>query len=178
MTGTVPEFSRPFQIEALDDGDLVETIAATPEERAALAERFSLEALDRLEATLTIGRRHDGRIIRVQGTLEADVVQTCVVTLEPVPARVEESFSVDFAPAAEGAEAEEEVVLDPENLEEPEPLEGGVIDLGELAAQHLFLALDPYPRAPGVEFSFPDEAVGEDRAERPFAALARLRSRS
>jgi hypothetical protein len=51
----------------------------------------------------------------------------------------------------------------------PEPIEDGVIDLGRLATDVLFLAIDPYPRKEGVVFE--PRVAAPDPEEHPFAAL-------
>jgi hypothetical protein len=48
----------------------------------------------------------------------------------------------------------------------------GVIDLGRLATDALFLAVDPYPRRSDAVFEPPVEAV--DPEAHPFAALKAL----
>jgi len=47
-----------------------------------------------------------------------------------------------------------------------------VIDLGRLATDALFLAVDPYPRRPDAVFEPPVEAT--DPNDHPFAALKAL----
>lgn len=170
-----PEFSRLVAIDSLADEELSRDIEAEPAERAALAERFGLLSLDKLTAAVRLKRARDGDI-RVQGEFTADVVQTCVVTLEPVPSRVTDAFSVTFSPAAELGEAAE-LDLSPWAEDLPEPLEGDVIDIGETVAQFLAVALDPYPRRPGVAFQPVDyPGLSPERADSgPFAALAMLR---
>ncbi|MGZ3360151.1 MAG: YceD family protein, partial [Xanthobacteraceae bacterium] len=54
----------------------------------------------------------------------------------------------------------------------PEPLVGGMIDLGAIATEFLILGLDPYPRKPDAVFEAPP---GGDEAAHPFAALAELK---
>ena len=165
-------------------------IEADAAECRLLAERFRIEAVRSLRATvrLTRLRGHQAGMVRVRGELAAEVVQTCVVTLEPVPESVSESFSALFSP--EVAEDDPDMVLDPFAVDEdlPEAMNDGVIDIGELVAQHLSLALEPYPRAPGVEFSgFDDDGqppAAEEESEAggapppgPFGALAGLKRR-
>ena len=75
----------------------------------------------------------------------AAVTQTCVVSLDDFNATVEEVFQARFVPS--GDESDD---IDPESEDEL-PFEGNLIDLGEAAAEQLALALDPYPRLPGVE---------------------------
>jgi uncharacterized metal-binding protein YceD (DUF177 family) len=166
-----PEFSRPFIVDRLGATPLDETISATREERDRLGKRLGLAAIDQLAAVITLRRSDAAGIIHVSGRLEADVAQTCIVTLAAFPCHVEDSFDVDFGtePADPGAE----IVLDLEN-EPPEPIIDGVIDLGELVTQYLSLALDPYPRAPGV--SFEPVMVAEDESLSPFAVLRNLKA--
>jgi len=92
-----------------------------------------------------------------------------VVTLEPVASHVTDSFSLLYGRSQNDAS---EVVLSGE-AELVEPLEGGVIDIGEAAAQQLSLALDPYPRAPGAGLGEASGGMGDS----PFAALAKLREK-
>ena len=185
-----PEFSRPVAAESLRADQTVREIEADAAECRLLAERFRIEAVRSLRATvrLTRLRGHQAGMVRVRGELAAEVVQTCVVTLEPVPESVSESFSALFSP--EVAEDDPDMVLDPFAVDEdlPEAMNDGVIDIGELVAQHLSLALEPYPRAPGVEFSgFDDDGqppAAEEESEAggapppgPFGALAGLKRR-
>jgi uncharacterized metal-binding protein YceD (DUF177 family) len=113
-----------------------------------------------------------GGFYRLAARIEAEVTQACIVTLEPVAQLVEDEFSLLYG----ALDAQEEVLLDGVS-ETVEPLEGGVIDIGEAVAQQLSLALDPFPRAA----SAPADA-GETQAgpglDSPFAALAKLRPRN
>ncbi len=161
-----PEFSRPIDVARLPQGEAVYDIAATPAERATLASRFGLLALHRLEAQVRLHRLAGG-LLRLSAELSADVVQSCVVTLDPVGARVDDSFALLYgAPDEEGAK---EVVLSGE-AELVEPLPDGLLDIGEVVAQQLSLALDPYPRAAGAVAEAPQEGLAS-----PFAALAKWR---
>jgi len=179
-----PEFSRFVQADSVGDRGIVREIEATEAERAALARRLGLEEIGLLRATLRLARIRGGQMVRVEGTIRAEVVQTSVVSLEPVPNTVEEAFAALFAPPELVPETGLELDIDPEE-DDPEPFENGRIDLGELTAQHLSLALDPYPRLPGEEAPAVDESPLEEGPEppaegetrQPFAALARLRDR-
>lgn len=166
----VPEFSRPFRLERLGNAPVVEQLRAKPGERAALAERLDLISLDRLEAELTLSWRAAGTLLEVEGSFVAEVVQRCVVTLESVPARIEEKVHLQFTAASSQAEEPEEEPVDPDA---PEPLPPEGLDLGEEVAQLLSLALDPYPRAPGADL--PPEAT--DEGSSPFAELKGLKKR-
>ncbi|WP_343713001.1 DUF177 domain-containing protein [Inquilinus sp.] len=164
---TTPEFSRPIRVNTLPRDGRTIAIEADEAERAALARRFDLLALDEFKArfTLTQGR---GDTVVVAGTLAAAVVQRCVVTLDPVPATVEDEIEAVFA-ARDGRD-EAEVEVDP-LAAEVEPLVDGRIDLGELAAQHLSLALDPYPRSPDAPEPATEPPEPGTETRRPFAVL-------
>ena len=171
------EFSRPIVADQIGPQETEREIVANAAERARLVERFGLLALDRLTATLSL-KRGRGRLIQVQGRFEAEVVQACVVTLEPVPARLSEDFAVAFGTEPAGGAGA--VVIGVDDEDPPEELIEGRIDLGEIVAQQLAVALDPYPHAPGAakkaEVPEPGESAAEKTAS-PFAALARLRER-
>ena len=170
------EFSRFVEADSVGTHRMERRISANPEERAALAKRFELIGIDRLEAVFSL-KRAGGGVIHVAGELEADVTQACVVTLAPVPAKVAESFSADFADEDRRRPAEQDLAFDADDP--PEPIRNGHLDLGELTAEQLALALDPYPRAPGAavpaEFS-PDVDAGEepDRPINPFSILKKI----
>ena len=163
------EFSRPVRIDELGLRDRVIGIEATAPEREALARRLELEAIDRLVATVRLRRVQGGRFVRLAAELEAAVVQTCVVSLDPVPVELRSAFEILYDPGA-GSDGRE-VVVDTGEVD-VEPLEGDVIDIGEAVAEELSLALEPYPRAPGVEIEAPTEVDG---GHRPFERLARLK---
>ncbi|GIL38620.1 YceD family protein [Roseiterribacter gracilis] len=160
------EWSRPLPVRSVTGEGRTIELDASAEERAALAARFGLVAIDRLAAKLEV-QRVDGDLIRVRGTVEADLVQTCVVSLEPFPATVRDEVEGLFGEGVAPADVPEAWV-DPEADDLPEPIVDGVIDLGELAAQHLSLGLDPHPRKPDATL---DRALIEDVPEGPFAAL-------
>jgi uncharacterized metal-binding protein YceD (DUF177 family) len=174
------EFSR---ILALDPrrGAIRIDVAADPKECAALAERFGLQSIETLSASGHV-RQRPGQRWHLSATLQARVVQTCVVTLEAVAQGVEDRIVLDFA----AAQPKDEPDLDL-SAEDAEPLpEDGRIDVGEIVAQHLYLALDPFPRAPGAAWpagaaeaaqdspAAPPgrEGPAEERRPSPFAALA------
>lgn len=167
------ELSRPVVADRIPSAGSVVKLTAEPAERQALAERLGVREVVSLSAEVRLKPVAGGTIIRLKGHFTADVVQTCIVTLVPVPEHLEESFEMSFAPDI-GEEGEVEV--DFHGDDPPDPIEGGLIDVGEAVAEHLALALDPFPRAPGAVFEPPTEPddAGELPAS-PFAKLARLR---
>lgn len=181
-TGAVtPEFSRVIRLEPHmgfgADATAFE-IVAEPEERKALARRFDLLSLDAFTASGRIEVFEGGRSARLEGRISADVVQACVVTLEPVPAHVEDDFSLLFARDAEaGGEREIEIAPGPDDEDGPEPLPEDGIDAGEAAAECLGLALDPYPRAADADAALADlpKEDGGGAPQSPFSVLERLK---
>lgn len=174
MTETASEFSRPVALEELRGGTLRRSIEATCEECRRLAERLGLAAIGSLSATVTLEARAGGLVV-VKGQFDAALTQTCVVTLEPLPRTVSERFVERLAAAPDSGEALV-VEVDVESEDEPEPIEGDSVDIGELVAQHLSLALDPYPRTEGAHLETEALAAGDEvREDGPFAALARLK---
>jgi uncharacterized metal-binding protein YceD (DUF177 family) len=131
--------------------------------------------LPRLDARFEV-LRHGSAGLRVTGDVSATVVQTCVVTLDPLTDEVDEAVDVVFEPAAPEPAKPAEKALAEEDLgdaaDPPETLVDGAIDLGALAVEFLTLGLDPYPRKADAVFEAP--AAGDDRADSPFAALVAL----
>lgn len=170
------EFSRTVEVDRIAASASHFKFDANPAECAALADRFGLISLDRFHASFSL-RRLRKDLIRVKGHISASLVQACVVTLEPIPAEIAEDLELDFSESMD--EPGTEMDLDAEAADGPEPLSGGMIDLGEVAAEQLGLALDPYPRKAGAEI--PTEWAGDPAAEpvpepkvNPFAALEKL----
>jgi hypothetical protein len=174
--------SAPWQVSVAVE-DIAETgqhfnLTADASTRAAVAAVAALRDLSRLQANFDVRRRGAGGL-HVTGTVSATVGQNCVVTLEPLANVVEEAVDVVYVPQApalherrNGGEIDETEV-EPRDVKwnDPEPLLGGVVDLGALATEFLILGLDPYPRKPDAVFEAPPDRKPEDS---PFAALAKL----
>jgi uncharacterized metal-binding protein YceD (DUF177 family) len=167
-----PPFSHVVRVDRVPSRGAHVRIEANESERRAVAEALGIASVSVLSAELDVNPLAGGNVA-VKGALSASVVQTDVVTIEPVAQDVAEEIDVTLAP---GDESHRRIRRQPE----PEPAEdrdvfhNGEIDLGAIAVEHLALGLDPYPRAPGVEFS---GHVEDDSAATPspFAALSRLK---
>ena len=133
------------------------TIEADAEQRAALAEAHGLVSVESLRAELLVtpleAQWRQGRAARV----EADIVQACVVTLEPVAAQIDEdgrrgcSCRRIRSSARQGFDDGGEIMLDADGPDSP----------GNLFRRHhrcrragrrIFRRwrIDPYPRKPGA----------------------------
>jgi uncharacterized metal-binding protein YceD (DUF177 family) len=177
MTEIIHEFPRPLAIDGvIADKPRAEKMAATADECAALAKRFDLRHLENFKANMTVLRVSEGRMIRVKGSLSADVVQSCVVSLRDVPAHIQGEFDTYFNEDGKNIDQDGEFSIEIEE-EISDVLKDGVLDLGELAAQYLALELDPYPRAPGVSLAAQMAEVGGDKKNRPFEVLQSLKDK-
>jgi uncharacterized metal-binding protein YceD (DUF177 family) len=151
-----------------------EKLAADAGQRSALAEVLGVKAIERLCGEFSLDMV-SGSSVHLRGRIEADLVQTCVVSLEPVQQHIDEMVSVTLMPA-ETADRRPDapVLVDSMDEEDRDTYSNGRIDLGAIVSEQLALHLDSYPRAPGVAF----EAAGKAQAgkqDSPFAALGRLK---
>lgn len=169
-----PEFSRPHRLDQIGAGETNVTVEADESERAALARRFDLVALDRLAASFEL--RRDAVGVCASGHLSAAVTQSCGVTGEPLPARIEEDFAVRFLPEPTEDESHDEVELAEEDLDTVF-YTGSALDLGEAAAETLALALDPFPRSPNAAEVLRQAGVISEEEAGPFGALAALKDK-
>jgi len=169
----IPEFHRPLSLDGIGAHGLDLTVEASPAECSALAVRMNLPAVLALSCVFHLIRQRLDAVL-ARGVLRARVTRICVISLEEFDATVEEIFQVRFVPSGEEADD-----IDPESDDEI-PFEDSRIDLGEAAAEQLGLALDPYPRMPGVEMPGVEmpgvevPRVGDAPEPHPFAALRRL----
>lgn len=165
------EFARPLRLDSLGSAPVARTVEANAAERVALARRFDLLALDRLEATLTAERLAGG--IVVTGHVRGAGAQACVVSGLPVAFDIDEPLRLRFEPLAIEADELELSDADLDML----PLESDTVDLGEAAAQALGLALEPFPKADDAALAEARRLlVSEEEAARaasPFAVLGR-----
>lgn len=166
----------PVTVAQIPETGLHRDIEASPAERAAMAEVAGLREILSASASLDLMPKGGGRF-RVAGHVRARVGQTCVVTLDPIENDIDEAIDLIFAPPEQIPDladlVEEAAESDVEIPDPPEPIVNGVIDLGRLATDALFLGIDPYPRRSDAVFEPPAEAA--DPEAHPFAALKALK---
>ncbi len=184
-----PEFSRPVEIGKIPPGGLRETISADAGELKALAARMKIPAINSLSAELRLEPWKKGRV-RVRGNFTAEVEQQCVRTLDIFTTTMDEPVEriyvrPQYANAAELRAHRADPFTDPDAPDVADVAVDDVIDLGELVAESLALALDPWPRKPGTDFVDYSTGGGEgpdgdgeegENGKSPFAALGKLRS--
>ncbi len=151
ITRPPPEFSHPEFSRMADPRHLTEAplkLVATREERVALARRFALVRIDKLEASVLL--TGDGDTIRATGKLVADIVQSCAISGEDLAVKVREPLVFAFVPETSIVSTEEEIELEADVPDEI-PYAGERIDVGEAVAESLALAIDPYVTGPQAE---------------------------
>jgi hypothetical protein len=169
-------WSVAVTVAQIPEHGLHRDIEANATERDAMAALAGLRGISSAHAALDVTPIHDGRV-HVVGRVSARIGQTCVVTLDPIENAIDEAIDLIFAPASqirELAESIDDTEGDAEIPDPPEPIVGGVIDLGRLATDALFLGINPYPRKPDAVFEPPAALL--DPEDHPFAALKALTS--
>jgi uncharacterized metal-binding protein YceD (DUF177 family) len=170
------EFSYLVKVGHISANPVQVHVEADERERAGLADLWRVEGVNSLAADLQIARwKKDG--VRIKGHVSGELVQACVVTLEPVISRIDQEIDQIYVP--EGSKLARivldgagEMVLDPDGPDLPETFVGDTIDAGALVAELAALDIDPYPKKPGATFSGHIESkADEDKKPSPFAVL-------
>lgn len=164
-----PEFSRNVDLRQITVTPL--TLTATPEECRALAARFGLVALERLEATVALVA--EGGVVTATGRLVASWVQSCAVSGENLPVTVNEPLAFRFVPASDAQVPDEEFELTDDDCDEIS-YTGTSFDVGEAVAQSVALAIDPFATGPDADTARKQAGMLSEAASGPFAALASL----
>src|SRR6202521_4479475 len=141
MADVKPEFSRLVRLDRLGSQPFRQRIEATPQEREKLSQRFDLLSLDRLTAAVDLYRQ-SAEVVRLEASFEAEFVQSCVFTLDPVPGAISDHFSLVYGPP----EVEPEEIAWGRDDAAFELLAADAIDIGEAVAQELSLGLPVLPR--------------------------------
>ena len=153
------------------------TFAADPNQCGELARLHGLLSVEQFSAELAVRPwKKDG--VQVLGRVQADFTQACIVTLEPLPARIDEEVSAILVP--EGSRLSRiddetvELVIQAEGDDLPEVFSGDSVDVGALAEEFFELAIDPYPRKEGSGLELPVQ--GEETDAGPlYEALKKLK---
>lgn len=162
----IPSFSDSIRLNEIGAG-LSRTLTPDDQARRSIARALDLASLDVFEAEMKVAPAREGWTLT--GRVRAEAVQTCGLTLEPLPVTIDERFAIALVEAALPVEGEEiEVSIDDDA---PDVVEDGRIDLGQYAVEQLALTLDPFPRKPGAEFVQPEEPAEIS----PFAVLKAFR---
>lgn len=169
MTLPPPEFSRPIRVDTIGDAPRSIEITADEAERAALAKRFGLDAIESLSGTVTLAKTLRG--ISAKGRISATLTQYCVATGDPVPETIDAPFELLFVEETSDAE---ELELDAEDFDIID-YDGQAVDIGEALAQTVALTMAPFPRAPDADTKLRAAGVISEEEAGPFGALAGLK---
>jgi len=170
-------FSCRLNLDRVHDGERIDLVA-TDAERADIARRLGLVALDRLAAHCVLDRKGIGDkagSIRARGRIKASLAQACVATGEPLPAFIDEAFELNFQPEPVRV-PDDEIELSGDELDVIFH-DGGGLELGEAIADTLAVSLDPYPRGANAEVALQQAGVLSEEQAGPFAALAALKGK-
>lgn len=169
----------PRKIRVLDiEDDALKTIEATVAEREAIKTLLDLVALQSLRFDYRLRRTGGGRV-QLSGRLTAHATQTCVVSLEPLEARIEIPVEMELWPEALVADFERKA-RDPSQAglidEWPEAIVEGMIDLGPIVYETLAMTLEPYPKKEGARLQWSQDGDAVDGPKTgPFASLEQLK---
>jgi hypothetical protein len=169
------ELAWEHAVQDIPDAGLTVERSASPGELDAVARTLELLGCRSLAVRYALTLRGGGHV-HLAGTLQAQVEQSCVVTLEPLLNDVSADFKVDYWPETELPEPGGGVV-DIDDESDLEPIVAGRIEVGRVVFQALASAIDLFPRKPGVTFE-PPPAARDDHPESPFSALAKMKDKS
>ena len=163
-----------YRVREIPEAGLRETRSATAAERVSVAAALEVVSCEELTAKFDIRAMGTGNY-RLAGKVAAKLMQTCVVTLEPIPQTAEGTFDVEFWTADRVPEQGEDEV-EALSAAEIEPIEHGLIDAGRIVFEALSASVDPYPRKAGAEFMSDAHSDHEPPAGGPFAALRKFKT--
>jgi hypothetical protein len=171
---TLP-LSSIYDLSDLSEAGTEVTVAANPEQRARLATWAEIDAVDDFHALVTLRRRPGNRFL-YEASLSADIVQRCVVTLEPVHSHL----ALEISRALRLTKLPRNAKIGPQELsagseEGPEEIHDTRYNIVAPLLDEFVLAIDPYPRCPGVAF---ESERDEDAAAGPFEVLKSLKGQS
>jgi uncharacterized metal-binding protein YceD (DUF177 family) len=155
---------------------------ASKSELQAIAGSFNLLNVETFSAELHLTTwRRDG--VKVEGTLQAKIEQSCVVSFETVAQNINENISLIYVPegspfAKPEIGSDGELVLDPEGADLPDTFDGTTINISQVLLEVFVLTIDPHPRAEGVNMDemYNSDEESDDRPPSPFAVLAQLKN--
>lgn len=158
------------------------TLEADEKEREGLAKLWKIVGVKSLKADLKMSRwKRDG--LRIAGTFVGELVQDCVVSLKPIPTRIEDEFVNHFVPDTSKLARQDnlqngEVIIDIDGPDIPDTFTGNTIDIAAVVTEFAAMAIDPYPRDPEAEIAekFQRGSDDDDKSPSPFAALASIKS--
>jgi len=166
------EFSYPLKIDELGQGEQKYVLKADKEQLQTLSKILQVPAVKSFEAEMKLVFQKKKGLLEVLGKVKAELSLISVISLEPF----DKEYKTDFKVVYDTNAKYEDIYQDDEdiNLDLPDIVIGGQIDLGDIAIEQLALVLEDHPRQEGEIF----EAVIEDDSpikHNPFAVLEKLK---
>jgi len=160
-------FSEPVRINQIGAG-LSRTLTPDADAVRRIARELDLQKLENFVAEMRLEPAMIGW--RLSGRVTAHAVQTCGLSLEPLPVDIDRTFVIPLSDTPPEVDSEIEVTVDDDA---PDLIEDGKIDLGQYAVEQLALSLDPFPRKPGATFVQPEEPAEIS----PFGVLKNFKAK-
>lgn len=176
MTDEALPFTHLYDLGDLSQAGADVHIALKADALARLAQWAEVSAVTGFVADIALKKLAPNNFA-YDMTWNADIIQSCVVTLEPVPAHLTGTVSreLNLIPRMRRKKAEDDLPLETAENDDREDIDTPHYDLAAPLLEDFLLALDPYPRKSGAAFESPRD--GEPKPESPFAALKSLKTR-
>ena len=152
--------NRKIDIRTIDENGPKISFKATDAERQALAERFDIPAIYKLEVNGTFG--YDD-LITFDGEMRVSAQRECAITLKPFTEETITPVHLLFSENPKDTDNPEEDIL---------PIFKGKIDLFDVFAEEFGLALNPFPKSVDTYLDYHDT---EDEKENPFSVLKKFK---
>lgn len=172
--------SRTARVSSIPKKGQHVIIRLSDEEKQAIAAFYSLQDIPAFEAKILLEKVTSTKV-HMTGVVTADVIQSCVHSLAPVPTRVEEEIDLTLVPQDAPTRSHRPISEEPVlvlGLEDdmPDLYDQDTIEVGALTLEHFCLGLQPYPQAAGADFRSLHQ-LKDDKEPSPFAGLAALRDK-
>lgn len=170
-----PPIERIYELGKLSEAGDEVLIKASGDDLTRLAQWADLLGVERFEGAVSLRKISPTRFA-YDAVLTVDIVQACVVTLDPVRSHIAHSFARELhytPPLKRHEDIAGELMLAAGDDDVPDEITSTRYDLAGPLLEEFVLAIDPYPRAPGVAFEAPADAVA--KPESPFAVLKKLK---
>jgi uncharacterized metal-binding protein YceD (DUF177 family) len=176
-------FNQPLDLRHLPKNGRLFEVAASDAECRELEDRLAVRAVSNAKMSYLVESLGSRAGLQVSGSISADIVQPCIISLADVPSHLSETFSVRFVDE-QHIDAVRPEDMDPDE-EDVETFSGDFLDVSEVLVQYMALAIDQYPRANSVsedeEFSYYSGSGSKDDVEEkphPFAELKKLQDKT
>lgn len=170
--------------EVLKKREIEKILTFSEVERTAFAEDMEVRAVNQINANLIVKPIREGRGISVIGEIRAEILQNCVVTLNPVQENVQEKLHLRYLQEADmpvPVTEEEGAFINIRDSDfDIEPLVNKEVNLYEIIRETLLLNLTPFPKSKEAETADFNRAPPEEESisvNRPFEILAEYKEK-